>query len=405
MDPHPNRGVKRSRKKGKMQMSSSQPILRRSQREGVQSRYKSLSPSVRAVSDTPPSPVSSQGMNDKIVISINDYKTLVEKINIMEKTLLSYTNLTKVLEDKFKILEGNTENTAVERENETVLRNSDEVWITPSRFAREQSITKTLSKPLETSSRFAILEDEVVSDTNDVIEVDFDAQKSTLTSTGANKKQQKPPKKTKSVPKVKTARSKPQTSLENIPSPFGASPPTSHSNEYKLKALIIGDSHIKRISKDVIKFETEEKRMIFKNFDGAKTKYLQHHVLPFLHESLPETVVIHAGTNDLNENKLHITQPDELARSILDIGKVCKQFGVKNIGISAIVPQNDNDVCRVISETNELVKNMCDFNNFFFISNDNISQEFLCPDGTHLGDVGYRFLENNIIDYLKTKFH
>ena len=66
--------------------------------------------------------------------------------------------------------------------------------------------------------------------------------------------------------------------------------------------------------------------------------------------------------------------------------------------MSAILPQSDKEVMRKITETNVLLKSMCDFYNFDFMDNKNIVSDFLSNDDIHLGDVGSRYLENNFID-------
>ena len=109
-------------------------------------------------------------------------------------------------------------------------------------------------------------------------------------------------------------------------------PSVSNSKTIQTKAFIVGDSHIKRLSKNVIKHHLNRKDILVKNFDGAKTKHVMHHTLPYLHENLPETVVIHTGTNDINEKLIHVTRPDKLTRSIIDIGKTCKGFWCKKCG-------------------------------------------------------------------------
>ena len=56
--------------------------------------------------------------------------------------------------------------------------------------------------------------------------------------------------------------------------------------------------------------KAKEDKAWVKNFDGGKSKHINHHVLPFLQENLPETVIIHSGTNEINENLIHITKHD-----------------------------------------------------------------------------------------------
>ena len=74
---------------------------------------------------------------------------------------------------------------------------------------------------------------------------------------------------------------------------------TQADNRFPLKALVVGDSHIKRLSKNFIKHKVGSDKILFKNFDGANSKHLRHHVIPFLHENCPESIVIHAGTMEI----------------------------------------------------------------------------------------------------------
>ena len=68
-----------------------------------------------------------------------------------------------------------------------------------------------------------------------------------------------------------------------------------------------------------------------KNFDGADVRRIQHHLLPSLHEDQVHSIIIHGDTNDFSSNKLHITRPHDLAKKLIDIGNVCKSFGVKKL--------------------------------------------------------------------------
>jgi len=165
------------------------------------------------------------------------------------------------------------------------------------------------------------------------------------------------------------------------------------NNRKKSKALIVGDSHIKRLSKTVMKHAVKDQIVIQKSFDGAPTRHLKHNILPFLHEEQPNSVIIHAGTNNLHEYLLNVTRPDELAKEIIDIGKLCKEFQVENISISGILPRENKDIQKVTDEVNNLLKSMCEFNNFNFISNTNIDISCIY-DTIHTNDIGSRIFRN-----------
>ena len=107
--------------------------------------------------------------------------------------------------------------------------------------------------------------------------------------------------------------------------------------------LVVGGSHIKRIEKDLIIHHLSNKNVYLKckNFDGAGVRRIKRHLLPALHEDQIESVIIHGGSNDITESKLHTTRPHDLAIKIIDIGNTCKYFGIKSIAISSILPRKD----------------------------------------------------------------
>ena len=82
---------------------------------------------------------------------------------------------------------------------------------------------------------------------------------------------------------------------------------TNHQRKRNL--FIIGDSHIKRIERDLIVHHLSDKNISLKckNFDGADVRRTEHHLLPFLLEDQVDSTIIHGGTNDFSSNKLHIT--------------------------------------------------------------------------------------------------
>ena len=73
-----------------------------------------------------------------------------------------------------------------------------------------------------------------------------------------------------------------------------------------------------------------------KNFDGATAKRLGHHGLPILKKDKPDSVLIHIGTNDVNNHNLYAVSPEKLASDIIEIGRTCK----RQISSRSAVPAN-----------------------------------------------------------------
>ena len=158
-------------------------------------------------------------------------------------------------------------------------------------------------------------------------------------------------------------------------------PKTNRNGKFNL--LVVGDSHIKCIEKDLIIHHLNNKNVSlkYKNFDGADVRRVKHHLLPALHEDQIESVIIHGGTNYITESKLHTTRPHDLAIKIIDIGNTCMSFGIKSIAISSILPRKDQECQKRIDETNSyLLKDLCGFYGFSFIDNSNINEIFLHRD-------------------------
>ena len=108
-------------------------------------------------------------------------------------------------------------------------------------------------------------------------------------------------------------------------------------------------------------------------------------------------IIIHGGTNDTTHNKLHTTQPHDLASKIIDIGNVCKSFGITKIAISSILPRKDQECQKCIDETNNYLKDFCGFYGFSFIDNSNIAEHFLHHDELHLNKVSSFLLGQNFV--------
>ena len=122
--------------------------------------------------------------------------------------------------------------------------------------------------------------------------------------------------------------------------------------------------------------------------------------MPILHDKHPDGMIIHCGTNDIKQNNLCSLRPNELATQIIEVGKLCQLFGVKNMAISSILLKSDESLNVKIQEVNSYLKEKCGFFNIDFISNENISVKYLHSDGVHLNDVGSYLLQENFGKYI-----
>ena len=89
----------------------------------------------------------------------------------------------------------------------------------------------------------------------------------------------------------------------------------------KRKAVVIGNSHLNRINKSRFKNDNMEHVVYFKCFSGSNTKQLNYYANPTLVDELPNTVIVHIGSNDItkfNYSKLNV---EDLAQRIIDVGE------------------------------------------------------------------------------------
>ena len=110
----------------------------------------------------------------------------------------------------------------------------------------------------------------------------------------------------------------------------------------------MGDSHIKRVNKDMPKchITNSNEKVYTKYFYGPKANESCHHILTTIRNDCPSRVIIHAGTNDVHEN----ARATDVAKRIIDIGVMCKSFGVKDISISSVLPRKDISLNKIIDE-------------------------------------------------------
>ena len=164
--------------------------------------------------------------------------------------------------------------------------------------------------------------------------------------------------------------------------------------------FMVGDSHLKHIKRNVFNKSITNGKSYFKSFSGANAKQLEHYVLPTLVDEKPDIIIIHIGSNDVNQSNYTNVNPMNLAQSIIAIGNKCKYYGVKEVVISSILIKRNVEISKVIHQVNKALKELCKHNHFYFICNDAITRDFLWRDGIHLMDAGTNLLAGNFVDYL-----
>ena len=153
----------------------------------------------------------------------------------------------------------------------------------------------------------------------------------------------------------------------------------------KKKLLVCGDSHVKRLSKLLLNNSLEKSHAVLKDFDGANIKRLSDHILPYLHEDKPDSVILHIGTKDIQPNM--DSTPEKLSDEIINLSQICKQSGVKNVYVSSILPKNDSRLSHFVSKVNNLLADKCKRYDVIFIFNESIRTGYLAKDGIHLNDI------------------
>ena len=133
-------------------------------------------------------------------------------------------------------------------------------------------------------------------------------------------------------------------------------------------------------------------------FSGAKTEDLHHYIIPSL---LKEKPVIHVASSNVTHRIFEVFNADKLADEIIDICKMCRQYGVKDVIFSSIFVKNSIKLAKMISQVNRAVTKKCEENGFHFVSNGNILRKHLCKDGVHLTDEGTNISAGNIVDYIR----
>ena len=169
---------------------------------------------------------------------------------------------------------------------------------------------------------------------------------------------------------------------------------TIRSKEKK-KPCIIGDSHFNRIRKDKLKQSAPRARVSVKYFSGANTNQLDYYVVPLLVDEKPDGGVIHIGSNDITKINYNNVNAEELAHRIINIGLKCRSYRVINIAVSSILKRSSFNINQVIHQVNNILKSLYKINDFSYICNDLVNENYFWKDGLDLTSEGLSVLLHN----------
>ena len=118
----------------------------------------------------------------------------------------------------------------------------------------------------------------------------------------------------------------------------------------------MGDSHIWWIKRNLFNNSLHEGKAHLNGFSGANTKRLDHLITPTLVEDRPDIVIIHIGSNDIKHNTVDQIEVKDIVKSIINIGKKCLSYGVKEVIISSIFIKKQFKLTRIIRQVNDLIR-------------------------------------------------
>jgi lysophospholipase L1-like esterase len=128
---------------------------------------------------------------------------------------------------------------------------------------------------------------------------------------------------------------------------------------------------------------------------------MKHYLPTHLAEERPDVAIIHGGGNDIPCGKNQKVSLLDVANNIIDMGHICKQYGVSRVCISSVLPRDDFHFQFRRTELNDLLRDMCVLNNFEFMENPTFALcQHIHVDGVHLNKRGSSLLASNYLQFL-----
>ena len=158
------------------------------------------------------------------------------------------------------------------------------------------------------------------------------------------------------------------------------------------KVIILGDSLLNGITEKGLNKRHNVKIV---NKPGATSERLLLEDLDNLIKYQPESVIIHAGTNDLTNGINMLNNAKKIVKEL-----TTKLPKVK-IAFSGLITRKDKkNLGKNVTETNKRLKNYCRQKDIGYIDNSNITEDSLGIKKLHLNRKGNCFFAKNLLKYL-----
>ena len=159
----------------------------------------------------------------------------------------------------------------------------------------------------------------------------------------------------------------------------------------KRSVLLMGDSMIKAIEEQKLSKSQSVKKICSR---GAKITAIKDQLTPPLQHTAYDSVIIHAGKNDLNESK-----PEDVIKGLTEMAEEAIKIRSIKVSVSELISQRDENANEKIMHINHTIKAVCVSRGWLFIDNARIKVEHLKNKnkGIHLNGDGVKILASNFI--------
>ena len=153
----------------------------------------------------------------------------------------------------------------------------------------------------------------------------------------------------------------------------------------------MGDSMIKAIEEQKLSKSQSVKKICSR---GAKITAIKDQLTPPLQHTAYDSVIIHAGKNDLNESK-----PEDVIKGLTEMAEEAIKIRSIKVSVSELISQRDENANEKIMHINHTIKAVCVSRGWLFIDNARIKVEHLKNKnkGIHLNGDGVKILASNFI--------
>ena len=129
------------------------------------------------------------------------------------------------------------------------------------------------------------------------------------------------------------------------------------------KTFILGTSMVKGIRMKEVNSQLRNSFAKLRSFLGATLKHLKYYIVPGLIDETPDRIILHGGCNDVN-NKY--STPEKTANEIADMAILCRDYGVNDVLLSAMICRRGKFLNGKVKRVNFLLKQIREENGFFF---------------------------------------